>query len=417
MAAEPNGPSAEVQRALRLTAEIVGRYGPRLAGSEACHQAALKLAEELGRSCGSVKTEAFSHHPRAFLGHLRITAALFLMSALALHLGLLLPTVAFALCGHAVSLLEFGFYQEAVDRLYPRKNGLNVVARLDPRGTPVQQVILSAHHDSAYEFWYLAHLPWLYLLLVFTSTVVNAAVPALVLAHWIAVALGHGFLTPASLQSMAILLVAFNAPFFFFLTNRGTPGAGDNLIASSMLTCLADHFRGDQTGAPLLERTRLLFVSFDAEEAGLRGSRAFARAHAEELKALPTYALNLESLFDVNSLRCLVSDINGSVRLSQAMARQCARVGRKLGYKVGLAPMLYGYGATDAAELAKAGVAATTLIGLNPNFAGGKVTYHTQRDLVEGLQPAAIQAGLDIAKAFVLERETLCERGTEAGSS
>jgi len=72
---------------------------------------------------------------------------------------------------------------------------------------------------------------------------------------------------------------------------------------------------------------------------------------------------------------------------------------------VSLAPMFYGYGATDAAELAKIKVEATSLVGLNPNFTSGKVIYHTHNDVVENLQPEAVQAGLEIALAFVEERE------------
>jgi len=46
-----------------------------------------------------------------------------------------------------------------------------------------------------------------------------------------------------------------------------------------------------------LAQTRLIFASFDAEEAGLRGSRAYVRAHRAELAALPTCNLNIDSIY------------------------------------------------------------------------------------------------------------------------
>jgi aminopeptidase YwaD len=405
MPPEVKPPSEAVEGALRLTAEIIGRYGARLAGSEPCRQAALRLAKEFEPHCSSVEVEEFSHHPRAFLGHLRIAAAINLGAAAALYLGGLLPAFLLLLLGHLVTLLEFGLYREAVDPCYARRSGFNVVCRVEPRGPVKQQVVLSAHHDSAYEFWYLAHMPWLYVFLVVASTLLNIAVPTLLAIQYLTVLAGHApFLTPWILRELATVLIVANAPFFFFLSSRGTPGAGDNLVAVCLLTKLAAQFAPTPAGA-VLENTRLWFVSFDAEEAGLRGSRAFARAHGAELNALPTHALNLESLFDVKALRCLTSDINGTVRLSRETAETCARLGRKLGYTVSLTPMVYGYGATDAAELAKVGVPATSLVGLNPDFTSGKVTYHTHNDVVEGLQPEAIQAGLDNAAAFIQDRE------------
>ena len=66
-----------------------------------------------------------------------------------------------------------------------------------------------------------------------------------------------------------------------------------------------------------LESTRLLFVSFDAEEAGLRGARAFARAHRSEIAGIATFAYNMDCLYRKDRLRFLLTDLNGSVGLDR----------------------------------------------------------------------------------------------------
>ena len=68
------------------------------------------------------------------------------------------------------------------------------------------------------------------------------------------------------------------------------PSGGVWTTAEDMVRYLQFHIN---KGA--LDGTRLLFVSFDAEESGLRGSRAWVKAHRADLQSLPTRALNIDS--------------------------------------------------------------------------------------------------------------------------
>ena len=58
-------------------------------------------------------------------------------------------------------------------------------------------------------------------------------------------------------------------------------------------------------------------------------------------------------------------------------------------------------GGTDAAELAKAGVRATTMIAMPAGVVRDGLVYHTMRDTVDAIEPAAVEAcliGLALAK-------------------
>lgn len=393
---------------LQMTGRIIDTCGPRPAGSALSQKAAKIIGQALEPFCDQVALEEFKHRPRAFLGHIALIATLFILACIGVLAGpgWVYPAIALLALGHLINIMEFGFYVEFIDFLFKEKTGINVTGTLEPLEEAKQQIVFSAHHDSAYEFTFLDWGPKFYFTLMLVSTTANWVLLA-GLAVWAAYRdLVGGLLFPfAWLQWAAAAVIALDIPFFFFLRSRATPGAGDNLVSSCLLIKLAELLKEKKQQGSAPRHTRVLFVSFDAEEAGLRGSRAFARQYKQRLRALPTYNVNLESLFNLKTLEYLVSDINGTVRLSQKLAKSLQEVARSLGYATRLIPMRQGYGATDAAELAKIGVQATTLAALSPDTGSGNSVYHTHNDDVQHLDPKVIQAALEILGAFLMKKE------------
>jgi len=62
-------------------------------------------------------------------------------------------------------------------------------------------------------------------------------------------------------------------------------------------------------------------------------------------------------------------------------------------------------GVPDAGRFARIGVEAASLIGISTRLIRRDVVYHTSRDTVANMEPAAVEAGLNIAANFVLERD------------
>ncbi len=395
-----------VQDIIRLTADIIKRCGPRLAGTPGCGQAARMLGREFKKHCDSVALEEFKLRPKAFLGYLKVNAIIYTLASLALYCGYVYPAAAGFMVCHLINTLEFHFYREFIDFLFKTKTGYNVIGKIEPRYKVKQQIIISGHHDSVNVFRYLSHAPWFYVFLILSSTLANAAI-TLGLIIWIGYQeiSGAPLFPFAGLRYFSPMIILLNAPFLFFLKSTATPGAGDNLAASCLLNKAAGLFSNQHGEFPKLQHTRLILASFDGEESGLRGSRAFVRKYRGELQRLPTYNLNLESLFEVNQIKYLVRDMNGTVGLSRLLAEECRDLTGNLGYKAGLFSLKYGYGATDAAELAKAGAYATTLLALDADFKKGKVVYHTERDQAENLDPAVIKAALEVTTAFIIQKD------------
>lgn len=284
--------------ALQRTARWIDRFGGRLAGSPACLQTARALVYELEQAGAVVALEPFVTRPRAFTRFYRIDILLYVIGVTLLFFGLPLLAglvLTFMIVGAG---LQFGYYIELYDRFYPQQECWNVSAVLQPRLDATRQLILSGHHDSAQELNFLKGNQKLYGLKIIVPDAVRmlAALTAWIWVIWQA-ASGQ---PPVFLPQLKIVLVL---GFFFVFSKfnlfgpQPTPGAGDNLIASSLLVDLANRFRAPGLhGQSILEHTRLILVSFDAEEAGLRGSRAWVKAHQDELKALPTTALNIDSI-------------------------------------------------------------------------------------------------------------------------
>jgi len=393
---------------LSWTRKIIDACGARPAGSERCRRAAELIVEDLKPYCTRTQTHEFECRPWSFIWQGAITTPVSIVASGLLFFGHL--WLASGLFGAValVALLEFGLYREAVDALFPRRRCTNVVGVLEPNLPAVRQIVVSAHHDSAYEFRYVRLGTLVYSLFMLWYSVVTYAMPFLV--SGLAVAQLLGVLPPMGLiRGLALFSGAGGLLTLGFVDFKAVPGAGDNLVSTGMLVELARTMRAQLDADPqAFGHTRVLLVSFDAEESGLRGSRAFVRDHRALLRELPTVNLNLESFFDVKTLAVLVTDLNGTVKLSEPLARMLEEEATAEGLELEQMKMRYGFGATDAAEFARAGIPATTLLAVpHTPLYGKRVLYHTRDDLPENLDPAAVEAGARLVRRMVerLSRE------------
>ena len=159
----------------------------------------------------------------------------------------------------------------------------------------------------------------------------------------------------------------------------------------------------DYRGKSTLCRTRLIFVSFDAEESGLRGAKEFVRRHRTELQSLPTYMLNIDCVYKVDDVQFLTTDINNTCHLSRKLAEKCAGLAGKAGYPQNLNRMPFGGGGTDAAPFVHVGVKATTLVAMPVGLIRDDLVYHTLRDTVDAIEIEAVEACLQIAHDLILD--------------
>ena len=146
-----------------------------------------------------------------------------------------------------------------------------------------------------------------------------------------------------------------------------------------------------------------MFLCPDAEESGLRGAREYVNLHRETLQSSPTYNINMDSIYRLQDLRFLKSELNGTVPLDEKLGKKCTKIAKSLGYNIPSMNMPFGGGSTDAAEFAKAGIPALSIIGLDTTFTSGDVPYHTNFDTVDKIEPEAVLGCMQIVEQFIWE--------------
>jgi hypothetical protein len=395
----PTEPSREV---IDWTGRIIAACGTRLAGTEGSLKAAGLIADDLKKSCDRVEIQEFSCRPSAFIWHLSAMGMVFLVGCALLFWGFTAVAAVIFWVVTAIAVLEFGLYRELVDPLFPKRRCTNVLGVIEPAGPVVRQLVLGGHHDTAYEFQYLLISRYLYVIVAAWYVVSSYAMPLFASGALIAQLAGSPI--PSWLVRAVALFAGSSAlAGMGFFRRHSVPGAGDNLASCGIVVHAAARLRDQLEQNPeMLAGTRVIFASFDGEESGLRGSRAFVRANQALLAAAPTAVVNLESFYVLKELAALRVDLNGFVPLSARLADMAVEEGRAEGIEVGSMKMLYGLGATDAAEFARAGIAATTLLAVPHDFFGkGRVVYHTRHDTAENLDPATIDAAVRLTMRMI----------------
>ncbi|MFX1602680.1 MAG: hypothetical protein ACFFCK_04285, partial [Promethearchaeota archaeon] len=138
-------------RLRQFIAEICQEVGPRLGTSTAEAEAGLRIREEYKQYCASTFLEEFSCHPAAFLDVVRVSVTFYVIGVL-FYLVWPLFTAFFSALALVLFALEMMSLREVVDPLFPKRTGANVYGKIPPKDSPKQLVLISGHHDSAYEF-------------------------------------------------------------------------------------------------------------------------------------------------------------------------------------------------------------------------------------------------------------------------
>lgn len=396
----------DVKDVLTYTEELVSNYPNRVAGTDACRNVAKRIEEDLSKYCdrSSVKRVPFTMRPASFLKYLPFVPILYTACSVLVFFHYYLPTlILFSLC---IFVLYGQFVRcwTLLDPLFPKTTGYNVHGSIEPQGEVKQQVIISAHHDAAYVFHLLDKLPHLY-------TLFNSGSFSFIGIGFLIALAGTLWSLPEWFYSLSPVLMFIGVPILlpiiFFTTGKVSPGAGDNAIAVAIAVHMAKEF-----GRTRLNHTRIIVASFDGEEAGARGSRAYCRQNKEELFSTKTYVLNIDTLFKLKDLNFSDRDLNATVKLSRKMAEDCVTIAEDLGYTSVISRMSFGSGFTDAAEFGRIGVEATNIAGISFNikdYGDGRV-YHTSNDTTEHIEPELVSAVIQVIREYALRKD----RGVES---
>jgi len=188
--------------------------------------------------------------------------------------------------------------------------------------------------------------------------------------------------------SLYIIIIAF--PAIWFLKSNGVPGAGDNMAAIGILYVLGKILNEyKRKGAPIIENTRIKLISFDAEEAGIRGSRRYVTRHIEELKKDKAININIDGVYSADDLKVITRDLNGFVKNDPDLVEKVIESANQLNIGIGRLPIVVPFGSTDSASFVKKGIPSTSLFAVKTD--NMQESYHTMKDTVEVVDPKSIE--------------------------
>lgn len=387
--------------------KICKDVGPRPAGSEQEHEAQKLMAAELDGACDKVEIEPFDVHPGAFLGWILTDGIMMIAAIVLFFFGM--SAIALALCALSliIAIVEFLLYKKLLDPFFPKKTSHNVVAVRKPKGEVKRRIIFSGHADSANE-WRFTYYGGSKLLVPIIGLSFVGILLGLVLGIW-AVAAGHAF-SAADSGALNVMRYVFLAwiPILFtalFFENKKRPvmGANDDLTGCFISMAVVKYMQQHDIR---FENTEVWVVLTGSEEAGLRGAKAFCKAHKNELSDVETVFVGLDTIRDYDFAAVYSRDLTGTVKNDAgacALVKEAAKqTGLDLPYKSVF------FGATDAAAVTQAGMKAVSVAAMDP--APAKY-YHTRLDTADNLDIKTVEAVLGVAleTAFLFDEKGLSD--------
>lgn len=387
--------------------KICKDVGPRPAGSEQEHEAQKLMAAELDGACDKVEIEPFDVHPGAFLGWILTDGIMMIAAIVLFFFGM--SAIALALCALSLifAIVEFLLYKKLLDPFFPKKTSHNVVAVRKPKGEVKRRIIFSGHADSANE-WRFTYYGGSKLLVPIIGLSFVGILLGLVLGIW-AVAAGHAF-SAADSGALNVMRYVFLAwiPILFtalFFENKKRPvmGANDDLTGCFISMAVVKYMQQHDIR---FENTEVWVVLTGSEEAGLRGAKAFCKAHKNELSDVETVFVGLDTIRDYDFAAVYSRDLTGTVKNDAgacALVKEAAKqTGLNLPYKSVF------FGATDAAAVTQAGMKAVSVAAMDP--APAKY-YHTRLDTADNLDIKTVEAVLGVAleTAFLFDEKGLSD--------
>ncbi len=382
--------------AIKNIKTLCKNFGPRPVGSEAEKNAQEYLAKELETTCDTVSVEEYKCSDKAFMAWVPIDAVLLILSALFFTLGFPVASLVISCVTLFLILAEFIFYKPVIDVFFPKKTSHNVIGTRKASGETKKRIILSGHVDSAFEWTY-------------TYRGGRPAVAGIIVTSVISILLnigggiygiiaGEGFVWGSDNLALKIIAVAIYvtvpvlaAATAFSNFKRPVMGANDDLSGCMVSAAVLKFMEANNIR---LENTDVVVFMAGGEEAGLRGSKAWAKAHADEIKAdgIETVFISFDTIREIDFMAIYDKDMTGMVKNDPRVAKLLQTAAQNVGYNVPIKAIELG--STDAAAISQAGIPASAFTAMDPSPAR---YYHTRLDTEDNLDPKMLEAGLKIA--------------------
>lgn len=387
----------QVEYAVKGITKVCRRIGPRKPGPPEEYRAQQWFQKDMKNYCEETRIEEFTLHRQGFMGFIPFTVACGIASVFVNWFASPIAALILCICAFVPLVFEFLMYKEFDDFLFPKQTSHNMIAVRKPKGEVKQRIVMVGHSDSQFE-WTLNYLigGLQAKLFVEIPAVVGLIVQTVFALVCIIAGKGGAAVNIQSARWFFILFfviscvfIPFEFAFLFFQSwTKSVPGASDNLLGCYVGMAVV---KALDEAKVRFENTEVVVICSGSEEAGLRGSKAYAKAHEKELKEIPTCVVALDTFRDLETMAVYHRDLSGTLQHHDGtkvlVHDACANCGFDVKYE-----SIY-IGGSDAASFTQRGIPATGFAAMDP---APPRYYHTRLDTPENLRPEAIKAGIEI---------------------
>ncbi len=393
--------------------EVCRKCGPRVVGSEGDLKAIEYYIRDSEEICDKTEKEEFKCSDKAFMSWVAIDSVL-ILSALIFFI-CSMPIVSLILTCIALFFIvsEFILYKQTLDIFFKKKKSANIIGTRCAAEETKKRIIFCGHTDSAFEWTYTYYGGRPAVMCIIICAVVDIL---LLIAGSVTAICLEGFWQPGNIfitADIAVIIFAIAliilspimaAAFIFCNFSRPVVGANDDLTGCYISFAVIKYMKDNDIR---FKNTEVVAALVGGEESGLRGSKAYAKRHLQELKDpnVETVFIGLDTIHDFDFMQIIDHDLNGIVKCDKRAVKLIHDGARVAGYdNVSENPI--SLGATDSAALTEAGIPAASFTAMDPAPAR---YYHTRLDNENNLDEKTIEAGIKIAleTAFLFDEKGL----------
>ncbi len=422
--------SENVDYTLREIKNVIKRYGPRESGNKNCLATQKHIKKEMDNFCDETGFESYKMAPKAFLQWTKLVSILIMLAVVVClvvtYLGvfsygdgndffipqcIVTGTIAFGLL---ITVIEFLLYKQFTDAFYKKIEAHNFYAKRKPTGEIKRRIIISGHCDSAYEWrhiYYGKKVGCKRLFGILMGWTIGSAVISFIIgiitiiANFVDMGKFGTFMLDYSYYFHCVTAIGMIFLLFFVDFKTLSPGANDNLTGTYAAVCALRML--DMAGVEF-ENTEVVAMITDGEEAGLRGTKQWAKDHYDEYvnDGVETAVLCVDTLADIDYLNVYSRDMTGTVKHSEEFSQLVMDSAIDAGH-TNLKFANVFFGSSDAAAFTQAGITSTCLAAMDSTPAD---YYHNRRDSYDRLVPETIETCYEIILSTILNFD---ERGLQ----
>ena len=405
--------------------------GSRLPGSDGEKKYAHYMGEKLREIGITPVTEEFEVSPRSSIGGIPYAGWMGLIVSLLIYPALAIWQLWFAMAiGTVVCWIWLIFsvflYKTWFDMFFKQELSQNTYGELTPPdGKYDYTIILSAHTDTSWNWKHSAHGSWhkdnpLFALITtygkvgfgavcfFILTAISVFMAVIYFAAYIGQPWAYNIMEFSSkfrmLSQALLFLPAVTALGSCFLIMWGDPnprnaskGAMDNATGCALSYEVIKYFKENPEKMP--PNCRIVDLNCGSEEAGLRGSMAFAREHRKDDMLKNCWNINIDSVADKEYFEVVIKDDWQFCRFDKDLEKMFKDTFNEMGIESKTNGCIHNpVGGCDSTPMTKAGVKSVTFAAQNPMLT---YYYHTWLDKAERFDSETLGDGFEVVLGVI----------------